>query len=86
MCVPPQDVLPHALEVATKLAIGSQLAIRWTKRALNNWLRVAGPIFDHSLALEMMGFFSDDVPEGLRAIREKRPPLFPSAHQKPQDG
>src|SRR5919109_176732 len=86
MCVPPQDVLPHALEVATKLATGSQLAIRWTKRALNNWLRVAGPMFDTSLALEMMGFFGDDVPEGLRAIREKRPPLFPSAHQKPHAG
>jgi enoyl-CoA hydratase len=86
MCVPPQDVLPHALAVATKLATGSQLAIRWTKRALNNWLRVAGPMFDHSLALEMMGFFSNDVPEGLQAIREKRPPLFPSAHPKPHTG
>lgn len=79
LCVPPQEVLPKALEIATKLATGSQLAIRWTKRALNNWLRLAGPIFDNSLALEMLGFFGADVPEGLRAIREKRPPAFPSA-------
>jgi enoyl-CoA hydratase len=84
LCVPPEDVLPRALEVATRLATGSQLAIRWTKRALNNWLRVAGPIFDNSLALEMMGFFGNDVPEGLQAIREKRNPVFPSTRQQPQ--
>ncbi|MGQ4809506.1 Crotonyl-CoA hydratase [Candidatus Entotheonellaceae bacterium PAL068K] len=79
LCVPQEEVLPKALEVANKLATGPQLAVRWTKRALNNWLRVAGPIFDNSLALEMMGFFTDDVPEGLKAIKEKRQPVFPSA-------
>jgi enoyl-CoA hydratase len=83
LSVPQEEVVPKALEVATKLATGSQLAIRWTKRALNNWLRTAGPIFDHSLAVEMLGFFSDDVPEGLRAVREKRQPIFPSASPKP---
>ena len=82
LSVPQDDVVPKAFEVATKLATGSQLAIRWTKRALNNWLRVAGPIFDYSLALEMMGFFTDDVPEGLKAVREKRQPVFPSAQSK----
>jgi enoyl-CoA hydratase/carnithine racemase len=83
MCAPQEQVLPRALEVANRLATGSQLAIRWTKRALNNWLRVAGPIFDNSLALEMMGFFTDDVPEGLKAVREKRAPVFPSAQPQP---
>src|SRR5499433_668887 len=83
LCVPSDQVLPKAMEVATRLATGSQLAIRWTKRALNNWLRQAGPIFDHSLALEMLGFFTDDVSEGLQALRDKRPPAFPSA-QEPQ--
>ena len=79
MCVPPDEVVPKALEVATKLAKGPQLAVRWTKRALNNWVRQAGPIFDNSLTLEMLGFFSDDVAEGVRAIQEKRDPIFPSA-------
>jgi enoyl-CoA hydratase len=71
--------MPKALEVADKLAQGSQQAIRWTKRSLNNWLRLAGPIFDQSIALEMLTFMGEDVREGLQAIREKRPPRFPSA-------
>jgi len=79
LCVPADALMDKAWEVAGKLAQGSQLAIRWTKRALNNWLRQAGPIFDQSLALEMLTFMHEDVREGVKAIREKRAPLFPSA-------
>jgi enoyl-CoA hydratase len=79
LCVPPAELLPKAFEVADKLATGAQQAIRWTKRSLNNWLRMAGPIFDNSMALELLTFMGDDVREGLQAIREKRPPKFPSA-------
>src|SRR5258706_2802159 len=78
-CVPRDEVLGKAWEVADKLAAGSRNAVRWTKRALNNWLRQAGPIFDQSLALEMLSFMGPDVREGALAIREKRPPRFPSA-------
>ena len=81
MCVPAGEVLPKALEVADKLALGAQQAIRWTKRSLNNWLRMAGPIFDNSMALEMLTFMEDDVREGITAIREKRAPRFPSAQR-----
>jgi len=79
MCVPPDQVMPKALDVADRLARGSQISIQWTKRALNNWLRQAGPIFDQSLALEMLSFSYPDVREGVKAIREKRTPAFPSA-------
>jgi len=79
LCVSPDKLMDTARDVAGKLAKGSQPAIRWTKRALNNWLRQAGPIFDQSLALEMLSFMGPDVREGARAIREKRPPDFPSA-------
>ena len=79
LAVPAAELMPRAMAVADKLATGPQHSVRWTKRALNNWMRMAGPIFDNSLALEMLGFFSDDVPEGIKAIREKRPPNFPSA-------
>src|SRR5262244_1320751 len=79
MCVPPDQVMPKAMDVAERLARGSQISIQWTKRALNNWLRQAGPIFDQSLALEMLSFSYPDVREGVKAIREKRAPAFPSA-------
>jgi enoyl-CoA hydratase len=79
LCVPPGQLMTRAAEVAGKLAQGSQPSIRWTKRALNNWIRMAGPIFDQSLALEMLTFMGDDVREGVRSLREKRPPRFPSA-------
>lgn len=81
LCTPDDQVMPKAMEVANKLATGPQYAIRFTKRSLNNWIRQAGPIFDYSLALEMMNFFGDDVAEGVKAIREKRPPIFPSTQE-----
>ena len=70
--VPREQVLDDALTVANKFAGGSQLAIRWTKKALNNWLRQAGPIFDQSAAYEMLCFMGPDVTEGYTALREKR--------------
>jgi enoyl-CoA hydratase len=79
LCVPPDKLMDTAMGVADRLATGAQLAIRYTKRSLNNWLRQAGPIFDQSLALEMVTFTQPDVLEGMRAIKEKRPPRFPSA-------
>jgi enoyl-CoA hydratase len=77
--VPAARVLEEAMEIATTLAQGPQPAIRWTKKALNNWLRAAGPFFDQSAAYEMLGFLGPDVIEGLAALREKRPARFPSA-------
>ncbi|CAH1695342.1 MULTISPECIES: enoyl-CoA hydratase/isomerase family protein [unclassified Chelatococcus] len=65
-----------ALGVAKRLTDGSQTAIRLTKYALNNWLRTAGPAFDTSLALEMLGFSGDDAAEGLASFRERRSPNF----------
>ncbi|MBU6486398.1 MAG: enoyl-CoA hydratase/isomerase family protein [Burkholderiales bacterium] len=77
LAVDQDQLLPKAFEVASRLALGSQSAIRWTKYALNNWLRMAGPTFDTSLALEFMGFSGPDVREGIRSLRERRTPDFP---------
>jgi enoyl-CoA hydratase len=77
LAVPDDELAARALEVATRLAEGAQSAIRWTKYALNNWLRTAGPLFDTSLALEFIGFSGPELPEGVAALREKRPPRFP---------
>ncbi len=76
LCTEDDQLLDKAYEVADKLASGSQSAIRWTKYALNQWLRMAGPAFDTSLALEFVGFGGPDVQEGMAAIREKRAPKF----------
>jgi len=76
MCVDDEELQGAALEVAAKLTGGAQSAIRWTKYSLNNWLRMAGPTFDTSTALEMLGFTSPDAREGVRALREKRDPNF----------
>jgi enoyl-CoA hydratase len=65
-----------AVEIAGRLADGAPTAIRWTKYALNNWLRAAGPTFDASLALEFLGFTGPEVREGLASHREKRRPKF----------
>ncbi len=78
--VPHEELMDTAMGVAKKLATGPQPAIRWSKRALNQWLRMAEHTsFDYSLSLEMLGFFGDDVVEGLDSLQEKREPHFPSA-------
>jgi enoyl-CoA hydratase len=78
-CAPRAEVLPRALAIAAKLARSSQTAIRATKKSLNNWMRLAGPVFDNSLALEMLCFLGADAKEGVAALRGKRAPQFPSA-------
>ena len=76
LAVDDDQVIEKAFDVARTLAAGSQQAIRWTKLALNNWLRMAGPAFDASIALEMLGFAGPDASEGVAAIIEKRAPDF----------
>lgn len=76
MCVEDEELQEVALNTAVELANGAQSAIRWTKYTLNNWLRSAGPIFDASTALEMLGFMGDDVKEGVASHLEKRAPNF----------
>ena len=75
-CVDGSELRDTALQIATRLATGSQTAIRWTKYALNNWLRMMGPTFDASLAVEFMGFSGPDVKEGLASLKERRAPQF----------
>ena len=78
-CVADDQVLTEALAIADKLAAGSRTAVQWTKRVMNQWMLQAAPVFGESLALEMIGFLGPDAIEGIRAVRERRPPEFPSA-------
>ena len=81
LCVPRAELMDKAMAVANKLANGSQQAIRLTKRSLNGWMNVARPIFESSLAMEMLCFLGEDAKEGVASVREKRAPKFPSTQQ-----
>ncbi|MDE0060003.1 MAG: enoyl-CoA hydratase/isomerase family protein [Defluviicoccus sp.] len=76
LAVDDEAVFDTALDVARKLARGAPSAISWTKHTLNNWLRMAGPTFDASLALEFLGFAGPEAREGLASLKEKRRPDF----------
>lgn len=76
LAVREEELEERVMGIARDLAQGSQSAIRWTKYALNNWLRLAGPTFDASLALEFLGFRLEDAREGLESLEQKRPPAF----------
>ncbi len=77
LAVADEELDDRAVQVASRLAEGAQSAIRWTKYALNNWLRQMGPSFDASLAMEFLGFGGPEAKEGLASFREKRRPSFP---------
>jgi enoyl-CoA hydratase len=75
--VPPEQVMGRALELARELADGPTWAIRWSKLAVNKWLKQqANLILDASLAYEMMTFNTKDHQEAVKAFVEKRKPKF----------
>jgi enoyl-CoA hydratase len=76
LCVDDEELQAKAIDVAGRLARGAPTALRFTKHALRGWLRMAWPIFEASLALEMLGFHGDEPREGLASLKEKRPPRF----------
>lgn len=76
LCVEDEVLLDTALEIANQLVVSPQYAVSFTKYALNNWYRMAGPSFDASTALEMLGFTTSDAKEGLASLQEKREPHF----------
>lgn len=77
MCVDDDNVMDKALHIAKRLANGPPDAIRFTKHALNNWIRSAWPAFEASLAFGILGFTGPEAREGLAALKEKRAPNFP---------
>ena len=77
-CVPEDQVLPEALDIAERLAHSSPTAVRWTRSTLNHWYRSAMPAFEASLALEALGFFGPDVADRLAKLSRARDRPTPS--------
>jgi enoyl-CoA hydratase len=73
----PEQVMPKARELAQELADGPTWAIRWSKLAVNKWLKQqSNLIMDASLAYEMMSFNHPHQKEAVKAFIEKRKPNF----------
>ncbi len=75
--VPAEQVLPKARELAQRLADGPTWAVRWSKLAVNKWLKQqANLIMDAGLAYEAVTLMAQDHKEALKAMQEKRKPNF----------
>lgn len=75
--VPAEELMPTALRYARRLAEGPAWAVRWTKLALNQWLKWGMSLtMPAALALEMLTFNTDDQLEAVRSFMAKRPPQF----------
>ncbi len=75
--VPPEEVVTKARALAQELADGPTFAIRWSKLAVNKWLKEqANLIMDTGLAYEMMTLKTKDHKEAVKAFLEKRKPNF----------
>ena len=75
--VPPEDVLPVALDFAERLGQGAPVALEKTKEAM---VCSNGLPFEEAFAIETRctkeNALLDDAREGPRAFMEKRPPVF----------
>jgi len=75
--VPPEELDAKVDEMATELAEGATLAIRWTKTVINLELkRIHAALTDAALGYETLTNSSFDHQEAVRAFRERRRPRF----------
>lgn len=75
--LPADQVLPKARELAQRLADGPTWAIRWSKLAVNKWLKQqANLIMDTGLAYEALTLTTQDHKEAVKALTERRKPNF----------
>lgn len=75
--VPHAQLMPTAMAFARRLADGAPWAIRWTKAALNTWLKLGATlIMPAALAYEGHTMLTRDHGEAVAAFLEKRPPRF----------
>jgi enoyl-CoA hydratase len=68
LAVEADELEAKALEVAVELAAVAPTALRMTKYVMNHWLRQAQPVFDLSLAFEMVNFSSNEAKKAVAAM------------------
>jgi len=75
--VPADEVLPRARALAREIASAAPIAVRWTKRSIYRNLawdpRSAAEVEAHAQSRTVE---TDDAKEGMRALLEKRAPVF----------
>jgi enoyl-CoA hydratase len=71
------QTLAEATAFAERLAAGAPLAIKYTKAAVNRYVKAAmGDAFEAGLGHELVTFLSADMMEALQAMGEGRAPAF----------
>jgi len=79
-CLPAEELDAAVDELCGKLLNGAQNAIRWTKVLTNMELkRLAGSVLEAGIAYEAVSVRTPDHQEGVKALQEKRAPVFPSS-------
>lgn len=75
--VPPEKFAGDVSALAHQLAGGPPIAHRWTKRAIHRSLGVdMNAEFEFEIFAQVQCIQSEDHREGVRAFKEKRPPVF----------
>jgi len=83
-CIPASHLDAYVNSFCERLLHGSAKAIRWTKVLLNLELkRVAHAVMDAGIAYESMTVHSADHREAIKAMQEKRKPVFCRDSGKP---
>jgi enoyl-CoA hydratase len=75
--VPRDQLMQATMELASKLAAGPPLGLKFTKRALNRsvWEGLQSQL-EYESATQTLTFFSEDFQEGVKSFYEKRKPVF----------
>jgi enoyl-CoA hydratase len=71
------QLMQATMELASKLAAGPPLGLKFTKRALNRsvWEGLQSQL-EYESATQTLTFFSEDFQEGVKSFYEKRKPVF----------
>ncbi|PJG46414.1 enoyl-CoA hydratase [Sphingobium sp. LB126] len=75
--VPAEELDAKVDALADRLAAGSPRAIQWTKQSVNIGLKqIAHSVMNASMTYEVLSGRTEDHREAIRALREKRKPVF----------